>query len=466
MTDNPGLQAILTSGGGLFGSRAAGGVLLGSEASGLAADFTATYPNLVIRDAVGSTNYAGDPFNANGGKITFTRASGATRVNSLGLIETVGNDVPRIDYDPVTLAAKGLLVEEQRSNLVLWSNDPSNATWTKTNLNDVTNKTTGPDAVANTGTLLNENTVNSEHGVSQNFTKAATATTYTLSCFAKVGVGRTRITLAGYSNTESGTGTFAPFDLSSGQTGTLSVRGSGWSGSTSSIASFGNGWYRCTLTVTTSTGTDITFQILNDSGSGTATQARSYAGTIGNGCYIYGAQLEAGSFATSYIPTTSASTTRSADVAQVGTAAFPYSATEGTLVISADTVRTSGYGSIVSARLDTNNNINIGVVGASGYENIKIAGAETALWNDANAINVNKYANGAIAKAGIAYKANDSAAAVNGTAGTTNTTSAITAWDTLQIGNDPINRYLNGHIRQITYVPRRLSNAELQTRTA
>lgn len=63
-------------------------------------------------------------------RITFTRATGATRINASGLIEAVASNVPRFNYDPVTLAARGLLIEEQQTNLLLNSASLSTQTVT------------------------------------------------------------------------------------------------------------------------------------------------------------------------------------------------------------------------------------------------------------------------------------------------------------------------------------------------
>ncbi len=65
--------------------------------------------------------------------LSFTRASVATRVNAAGLIETVPVDTMRLDDDPITLAQKGLLIEEARSNSIFRSNEFTNSTWGKFN---------------------------------------------------------------------------------------------------------------------------------------------------------------------------------------------------------------------------------------------------------------------------------------------------------------------------------------------
>ena len=374
---------------------------------------------------------------------------------------------PRFDYNPSTLAARGLLIEESGTNLILQSNDPSSGSWSKINLTNVTNKTTGPDGVSTSGTLLNEDTVNNVHGISQSISKAASAITYTLSCFAKIGVGRTRITLSAYANSEGGNGTYAPFDLSGGQAGTLSNRGAGWAGSTSSITSIGNGWYRCTLTVTTSTGTDIVAAVFNDSGSGTATESISYAGTVGNGCNAYGAQLEAGSFATSYIPTAAASVTRSADsVTMTGTNFSSwYNQSEGTFVanISLLALSTSATQEVFEARNGAPNimtfraNNTVGTISTTATT----AGAGQGFLELAGAAVTSQQ------KLAYAYKLNDTALVKDGGTVATDTTYDVPiGLVEIAIGSRTnATCQLNGHIASLTYYNTRLPNATLQSLT-
>jgi hypothetical protein len=377
---------------------------------------------------------------------------------------------PRFDYNPATLVARGLLIEEARTNLLLYSEDYSNAAWGKFNLTNVTNKTTGPDGVSTSGTLLNENTASSQHGISQSFTKAASATTYTLSCFAKVGVGRTRITLLAYANTEGGNGIYAPFDLSNGQTGTLSNRGAGWPGSTSSITSVGNGWYRCTLTVTTATGTDIVSFVINDSGSGTATQSTSYAGTVGNGSYAYGTQLETGAFATSYIPTAASSVARSADSASMTGTNFSswYNQTQGTFVYNAAQSATSGTTALAGyTYVDASN-----ASATYHYFNNTAANAQLTSYSTGGAIQVDMggtsplLVQGVYRKSVFAYALNDFA--VVSTSGSVNTdTSASLPTPTLfSIGSQRgVQGFLNGWIASLAYYNTRLPNDTLQSLT-
>ena len=95
--------------------------------------------------------------NFQGGKldsrVTFARSTTGTFVGSDGLIQTAAINTPRFDYDPVTLACKGLLIEEQRVNLLTYSDDFSNAAWTKTNATVTANAVAAPDGTTTADTL-------------------------------------------------------------------------------------------------------------------------------------------------------------------------------------------------------------------------------------------------------------------------------------------------------------------------
>jgi hypothetical protein len=238
-------------------------------------------------------------------RITFTRASTATFVGSNGLIQTAAIDNPRFDYDPVTLAAKGLLIEQQRTNLVTYSEQFDNAAWTKTNATITANATTSPDGTTNADTLV-ENTALGTHDVRRNISASA-STAYTQSIFLKA-AGRTRGQMQMFGN---GGGTTIAFNLTT-VTATASGAYGGWTSASATITNYGNGWYRITSTATTNVGlTALTYATFLENAAGSA----SYTGDGVSGMHFYGAELEAGSFATSYIPTVASTVIRSADVA-------------------------------------------------------------------------------------------------------------------------------------------------------
>lgn len=225
--------------------------------------------------------------------VTFTRTSTATYYGSDGLLKTAAINEPRVDYDPATLALRGLLVEEQRTNLLLRSQEFDNASWGKVRCTVSANATTGPDGSLTADKII-EDTSNNSHTVLQSGPSMVLGSVYTYSCYFKA-AERTRAQLSSANGAP-----FCTFDLSAGTV----VSGAG-----AAIQSVGNGWYRCSVTYTsTATATETVYIWLVASGT-----TNSYLGNGTSGVYVWGAQLEAGNFATSYIPTTSAAVTRAVD---------------------------------------------------------------------------------------------------------------------------------------------------------
>lgn len=294
-------------------------------------------------------------------QITFTRAGvGGTYINSAGVITAASADQPRFDYDPVTLAALGLLIEESRQNL-----------------------------------LLNSTTLST-----QSVTVAAVA--HTLSFYG---------------------------------TGTVTLSGASTAGP---LVGTGNFPTRVSLTFTPTAGT-LTL---------TVTGTVQYA------------QLEAGAFATSYIPTTTTPITRAADSATINTLSPWFNSSEGTLYAQADTYDVSS--SRVSFLIfdGTSNNIISEAHGAVARGFIA-SGGVTQLTQLPGSVS-----NNTVSKTALAYKVNDGQTAVNGTAAVVDTSVTIPSVTQARIGSfNATNSVLNGHIRNITYYPRRLSQAELITLT-
>jgi len=224
---------------------------------------------------------------------TFTRATTATTVNSAGLIVSVASGTPRSYYDPTTLAYRGYLAEGARTNLCLQSN-VFTTTWVPTNLTPVQN-VTSPDGTAN-GWTFTESVDGGivSHQCIQSITVANT-TAHTFSMWVKKGV-RTQVYLTMVCATTVAAGLF---DVNAGTVG--SIIGA------ATITACPDGWYRCTITGT-SDSTTASVRMFSKSGG------VDYQGNGSIAFYGFGAQLEAGSFASSYIPTTTASVPRNADV--------------------------------------------------------------------------------------------------------------------------------------------------------
>jgi hypothetical protein len=242
--------------------------------------------------------------------VTRSASNVATRINSLGFIETVADNVPRLDY-PLGGAVNGcpaLLVEPSAQNICLQSAD-FNTTWLAQNSATVnTNTAISPDGTQNADTI-NLAAVNDSR-VRQTIT-VANSTTYTISCFYKnIALTAGQTFRMRFNNAVVAPNNFiaaAVIDLAAG-TATYSLTGTsgtGFSGTaTGRVDNYGNGWYRVSLTFTVGTG----------GGAAGIFEAASVDPGAARSFYAWGAQLEVGSIATSYIPTTTAAITRGADV--------------------------------------------------------------------------------------------------------------------------------------------------------
>jgi hypothetical protein len=234
------------------------------------------------------------------------------------------NSAPRFDHNPTTGESLGLLVEEQRTNLLLRSEEFDDAYWTKTGLTVTANATASPDSLTAADKFIATNTTNGNAAllISSSVSKAASAITYTFSCFAKAaefsGVRLLVRDVASNANRTEGTVDLATLSQSS----ILAV--GNFTNASFSVVPLLNGWYRLVLTFTTGTETSINARvtgIVSEVGNGTS------------GFFVWGAQLEAGAFPTSYIKTEAAAVTRNADVATITGSAFSgwYNSTAGTM---------------------------------------------------------------------------------------------------------------------------------------
>jgi hypothetical protein len=229
--------------------------------------------------------------------------------NYIPVLQTASANVARFDHNPVTGESLGLLVEEQRTNLFQRSEEFDNAYWQKIRTSITANTIIAPDG-ALTGDKLVENTDTNSHFLAKVETTTNT-NPLTWSVYAKAGE-RPNLSFAVREATTFTRNASALFDLSAGTVGAVSTAG-GTSAASATITAVGNGWYRCTLTCTLG-GTDTNSQVLWQLNNGVAT---SYTGDGYSGIYIWGAQLEAGAFPTSYIPTVASQVTRSADSASM-----------------------------------------------------------------------------------------------------------------------------------------------------
>jgi hypothetical protein len=369
---------------------------------------------------------------------------------------------PRFDYDPITLSPLGLLIEEARTNLMF----PSDVTgWSMSPASIVaitSNSAISPDGTTNATKLTTNDATLADRGyaIFKLYT-GAVSTTYCGSAYLKAGeYTRAQIN---FENTSFLTATGALFDLANG---TVVVTGGS---STATITPVGNGWYRCTVTATSlAISGNYVFSASFKPASVTTFNSTYTPISTGLGGYIYGAQVEAGGFATSFIPTVSAAATRSADVATMVGNNFInwYNQTTGTLSVAFDasansnaTYVSASNGSIVQNSIHIDNDTgNMRAVYYSGSAEV----AALVLGAIGTAGTANKIA--------TAYAVNDFAASRNGGTVATDTSGALPVSLTqLNIGvDDRLSAiyYTSNHIKSISYYNTRLTNAQLQAVSA
>lgn len=388
-------------------------------------------------------------------RITFTRASTATRTNSRGLVELVPSGVPRIDFDAVTGACKGLLIEEQRANLLTFSEAFDNAVWTPgaSAATVVSNALLAPDG-AITADLLNATSI--DQIVQQVASIANDGVTRTFSFFLKQGTAlRTAIRMI-YSG---GTGltAYATVDWA---TKTISQTYA-VSGVSVLLIDAGNGCFRAAVSSTNnaSGNTSLVCRVLPGGES-------AVGGTTGT-VYAWGAQLEAGAFPTSYIPTVASQVTRAADVATMTGANFSswYRQDEGSFVAGYNALQVTGT-TASQVIFEANNGAALDVITIFKRPNADVSTrfqvAKTGSANPAF-LNLGVFTTGPHALS-AAYKLNNAVASFGGGVALSDVAVDIPSVDRLFIGSSVAGtaQFLNGHIRSISYYPKALTSAELQ----
>jgi len=373
------------------------------------------------------------------------------------------NSAPRFDHDPETGESLGLLVEESRTNLLLQSEDFA-TTWASTLLTDNVDATAAPNGTVTADEII-ETTATNIRSKEQNITSVASAV-YTLSVFAKAGNGDKRFLRLSLNSAASvSLWAAASYDLDDGTVASSNSAGGGTVTSTS-IQPFGNGWYRCILTGDIGANADLRALVtLTPNSSAYTSSGRgrtAYTGDDVSSIYIWGAQLEAGSFPTSYIPTTDITVTRAADVASISGSNFSswYNDNEGSGFIEAFTAFTGATGAnFYRFGLFINGN-RVSRSGSGTTPQLLVTKNSTTQASPyAGFLQPNVFA-----KIIAAYKVDDFAISTNGSSPSGNavdTPGSVPQGLTSAVLMDNN----SGCVRRFTYWPQRLPNETLQTIT-
>ena len=366
--------------------------------------------------------------------VTFGRAGGtATYVDATGTIVTAAADEPPFTHDPVTLRCLGLRVEELRTNLLLRSEEFDNASW-----NPVPSTVTANTQTAPNGTLTAD-TVTTALGTGALFQTVAcvASTVYTFSFYVKLG------TMAAsdfrFAVRDDSNGAFIATDIAPNVTPVTTE------------------WRRVTYTFTTPVGCVLVRPY----------PYRAIPATYGTTAFIWGAQLEAGAFPTSYIPTTGAQATRNADVATIAGPAFSswYRQDEGTLLIQWAMAAFPNTGGARVFELNSPSGTDI-IWGRTQGGTNRVYDVTAGGVSQASLV-PGAYTAGQSYRSAIAYKANDFAFSENGGIATDVAGSVPLSIDRLGIGcGTGGGNQGNLTIFRLTYFPQRLPNAKLQAITA
>lgn len=386
--------------------------------------------------------------------LSFSRASAGTYFDSAGILQSAALNVPRLDYDPVTLQAKGLLIEEQRTNLITYSESFSNAIWQKSNVIVTSNATQSPSKIVNADKVQADTTSNIHRAI-YSYAFASTGLSATLTVFAKAG---------GYNffylNAGAIMGARATFNLTNG----TFVVGAG----SASMQNVGDGWYRCSVSGSSATTaqSSIFFQI-NSTVSNAVDDTFTGNGT--SGIHLWGAQLEVGSFPTSYIPTTSAAVTRSQDLCSMNLGSW-FNSIQGTLFADFLSNVNGGTSQIAGGiGAGSSNGIHIRINGVNTYGMFRDASAT----KDGQSVS---YTIGSPRRSAVAYNVGTRVgyasggllALENSNASNTYELTSSQSWNKLAIGSyaDLSQSSLNGWVKTVKYYRNRLPNSLLQSLTA
>jgi hypothetical protein len=376
---------------------------------------------------------------------------------------------PRFEYDtsgnPI-----GLLIEEGSTNLLTYSEQFDNVAWNKYRIlafgsGSVANAIVSPDGTQSAD-LIVESTDTGFHDVERNSSNSAL--TSTISVFAKAKERRYVVVCNG--GALATLWVSATFDLDPNGNGTVTLTGAGSSSAyvSSKIEYVGDGWYRCSVTGTHTLAATVARIAISD----TSTRAYgnygipSYAGNGTSGLYIWGAQLEAKPFATSYIPTVASTVARSADVCDISGASFSGFFPAGNLsVVSAGdriaNVANSGFYDFYSLA-DSFTALNHGLsVGGNEVITIGVSTNEAISLGAASAVNVST-------KIAVSHDQVDLSGSRDGGAVTTVAAEGGFPYtpDRVYIGyRKDDNKYLNGHISLLKVYDRSLES-KLQSLSA
>jgi hypothetical protein len=358
--------------------------------------------------------------------ITAVRAGVATYTDASGVIQSANADTVRVDHvDGVPM----ILVEPSATNLLPYSEEFSNSWWSKV---DATMEVghAAPDGTTNAYKLIEDTSDSAHRAYNADITALGT-----ISVYVKQGDSNNRLFQI---KRDGGSNSWSWFDL---QAGTVEYQTQG----VASIEDAGNGWKRCTFTPTNANSTFVFG--MSDGG---LDRSESYQGDGTSGVYIWGAQVEAGSVATSYIPTSGSTVTRAADDLAITGSAFSdfYNTSEGTIYVEHEPRVVSSSNALFTFSDGTTSNKILSLL-HQDYS-LYINTGSSVYYFSVNATPQDNTLN----RLACSFKANKASASLNGSTGTPNTGVSMPTINQINLGaRQDFSSKLNGHIKRVIYWP-------------
>jgi hypothetical protein len=378
--------------------------------------------------------------------VDVTRAGVATFVDANGLIQLASADTQRIDY---ATSVAGLLVEESRTNTALYSEDLADAYWGKTRVTITTNDIVSPDG-NQTADKIVEDTSTDTHLLIRNLGTVTINTPRTASFF---------ISPAERTNVRIQLGSSVSFETVYFNTTTKTFYGAGPNITSTRAITLANGWIWVSVSVNhiqTATGFFVVYLV---QGTGTS-NTTNYTGDGASGLHVWGIDIQAAAFPTSYIPTEATAVTRNADVATMTGTNFSdwFNASEGTFAVESILTGTNTNRDLLTVSDGTNSNVMTlrWAGGAQAQLSVNAAGA-----GQVNIAPGGYSTIGTVYNRVFGYKLNDYAQGINGVLVGTDTTALVPTVDRLGITNSSGIVSFTGHVRNIYYWPQKLINAEI-----
>lgn len=439
----PGLKSAL-------GVRARGASDMLRGEAGVALDFYSR--TMAVNDYANTLSQVGRP----GDLLTVARAGATgTYVDRDRRIKVAPANTLRYDHNPLTGEPLGILVEPARTNSWLQSEDLGTS-HTNTSGSVTSNAIAAPDG----NTTADLFTVGGSPGtIACTQSPAQTpGTAYTFSSFVKKSVGD----WVSIRVSDGTTGRLAWFNLVTGVVGTVQPLAGGFTVFSARIEAYGNGWYRIFVTMNSSVGT--TFQV-----STIPCQTNGGSPATADAVYSWGRQYEAGTYATSYIATTTVSVARATDVITAAKTLFPFNALEGTLVLEARPSNASAFLTAVSAVVLA---LDDGTVASRTQLRTNPAGPTLEANIQANSVLSATIGLGSLSvgatlfRAAVGWRADDFSAGRDGAAPGVDTAGAVPTVTTLTIGSLAAGGApWTGWIGSVMAIDRKMANAEIQALT-